>query len=154
MLKKVENIFAFEIKIAVAGYVLSALYELAHAPLFVFVDAPTVWHKIYYPLHCALGDLNPFMISYHVVAFWNRDLFWIKKRYFWAEIVVFTAIAVTYTVLAEIIYVQVKSAWSYKEIMPMVPVLGVGLTPFIQWMVVAPAALYFIHRLAGIKANE
>jgi len=75
-------------------------------------------------------------------------LFWIEKKYHWPEISIFTAIAVTYTMIAEIIYVQIKSAWAYKEIMPIIPYLGVGLTPFIQWMLVAPVALYIMHRLA------
>nr|MDQ6881210.1 hypothetical protein [Pseudomonadota bacterium] len=36
--------------------------------------------------------------------------------------------------------------WSYSVLMPVVPLLGVGLSPLLQWIVVPPAVLWLVRR--------
>jgi hypothetical protein len=41
-----------------------------------------------------------------------------------------------YTVFSEWLNVEIRRSWSYTEAMPLVPPLGTGLTPFLQWLIV------------------
>jgi len=48
-----KTLTLFELKFMLTAFVFSLLYELAHSPLYIFVDAPTVWRKLYYIVHCS-----------------------------------------------------------------------------------------------------
>jgi hypothetical protein len=39
--------------------------------------------------------------------------------------------------------------WSYNDLMPLVPIIGVGLLPFIQLALLVPAAIALTEKLSG-----
>jgi len=43
-------------------------------------------------------------------------------------------IGVAATVISERVNVYVLNSWAYNEGMPLIPLLKVGLTPFLQWV--------------------
>jgi hypothetical protein len=45
-------------------------------------------------------------------------------------------LGVGYTVFSEWLNVGIRQSWSYTEAMPVLPLFGTGLTPFLQWLVV------------------
>ena len=51
---------------------------------------------------------------------------------------IFTAVilGVGYTNLSECLNVQILRRWSYTAAMPVLPLIGTGLTPLFQWVVV------------------
>jgi hypothetical protein len=51
-----------------------------------------------------------------------------------------------YSVFSEWLNVPVRQSWSYTEAMPLLPPLGIGLTPFLQWLIVPGIALLFIRK--------
>jgi hypothetical protein len=53
-----------------------------------------------------------------------------------------------YTVFSEWLNVEVLRTWSYTALMPRVPLLGTGLSPLVQWVVV-PTATLVLFRLVG-----
>ena len=58
---------------------------------------------------------------------------------------VFTAIVlgVAYTILSEWLNVEIRRTWSYTAAMPVLPLIGTGLTPLLRWVVVP--GLAFCH---------
>jgi len=62
---------------------------------------------------------------------------------------VFTAIGlgVAYTIFSEWLNVEIRRSWSYTAAMPVLPWLGTGLTPLLQWVIVPGLALGVVaHR--------
>jgi hypothetical protein len=59
---------------------------------------------------------------------------------------VFTAIVLGagYTIFSEWLNVEIRRSWSYTAAMPVVPFLGTGLTPLLQWLIVPGLALAMI----------
>jgi hypothetical protein len=49
-------------------------------------------------------------------------------------------------------YSRANGRWSYTAAMPIVPVLGVGLWPFLQLPLLMPAALWVAVRWAGTRS--
>ncbi len=143
-------ILVFELKLAVIVYLLSVVYEILQMPLYANFGADTRLDKITSALHCALGDLNPFFLGWHIVALWRKELNWLGGKKL-ANIVALTLIAVAYTTVAEVVYLDIKQLWTYKPLMPRVPLLGIGLTPFIQWMVVVPVAVIILNKAQRVK---
>jgi hypothetical protein len=41
--------------------------------------------------------------------------------------------------------VQVFKTWEYDEMMPVVPLIGVGLTPFLQWIVIPSMTILLLR---------
>lgn len=49
-------------------------------------------------------------------------------------------IAVGYTVYSEWMNTTVRKTWQYSNLMPTLPLLGTGVSPFTQWLIVPSIA--------------
>ncbi len=133
-----KSIIFFEVKFMLVAFLFSLIYELAHSPLYIFVDAPTISRKLYYIVHCSFRDLAPFLIGYHITALVLKKWLWLYEKFTWRNVALFTFFAFVYTVLAELYHVHVLGSWEFKDAMPMVSLLGIGLTPFVQNLILPP----------------
>ena len=52
------------------------------------------------------------------------------------------AFGVGYTIYSEWLNISVRGSWTYSDLMPVVPVIGTGLAPLLQWFVVPTLALW------------
>ncbi len=59
-----------------------------------------------------------------------------------------------YTVFSEWLNVVVRQTWAYSDLMPVVPVIGTGLSPLLQWVVVPMLALHFARRAASAPGSH
>jgi hypothetical protein len=68
---------------------------------------------------------------------------------------VFTAIVLgaAYTVFSERLNVEIWRSWSYTAAMPVLPLLGTGLTPLLQWLVV-PGLAFAVSARQGRAARR
>ena len=57
-----------------------------------------------------------------------------------------------YTVFSEWLNVEIRQSWSYTEAMPLLPPLGTGLAPFLQWLAV-PGLAFVILPPPGAAAR-
>ncbi len=56
-------------------------------------------------------------------------------------------VSVGYTIFSEWRNTAVLASWAYSDLMPVVPLLGIGVSPLLQWIVVPTAALVLALRL-------
>jgi hypothetical protein len=111
------------------------VWEMAHLPLYtLWVDG--TWGEIAYAvLHCTAGDVMIagvcLLLSLAVVG---RNT-WPLQR-FGAVAAAAIILAVGYTIFSEWLNTEVRESWAYRDAMPRLPVLGTGLTPVLQWIVV------------------
>ena len=56
------------------------------------------------------------------------------------------ALGAAYTILSEWLNVQVRRSWTYTAAMPVVPWLGTGLAPLLQWLLVPGLAFAITAR--------
>jgi hypothetical protein len=111
------------------------LWELGHMPLYTLWVEGT-WGEIAYAvLHCTVGDVMIAGIFLLLsLAFIGRSA-WPRAR-FGAVALATILMALSYTVFSEWLNTEVRGSWAYREAMPRVPGLGIGLTPILQWIVV------------------
>ena len=55
-------------------------------------------------------------------------------------------LGIAYTNLSEWLNVQILRRWSYTAAMPVLPLVGTGLTPLLQWLIVPGIAFAIIAR--------
>lgn len=123
------------------------IWEIVHVPLYTLWQTGG-WGEIAYAvLHCTGGDVLIAASSLAVAWFLVGRSGWPQRDYRRVAIVMIV-IAVSYTVFSEWLNVEVRGSWTYRDLMPRLPLLGTGLTPLLQWVVV-PAAAFWRARRTG-----
>ncbi len=133
-----------ELQLLVLGLPLELLWETAQFPLYTIWHEGT-WSEILYGLvHCTLGDLLILLAAYWLIALFNQDRHWSRQAGL-ANIFLFTILGSTYTVYSEIVNVHIEGNWDYTGLMPIVPLLDIGGTPFLQWLLIPPLLLWLMR---------
>jgi hypothetical protein len=115
-------------------------------PLYTLWTTSTIWTKAFAIVHCALGDVVIAALALvAALTLIGSDAWPLRKfRKVLALTVVF---GVAYTIYSEGLNTTVRQSWAYSPLMPVLPLLGIGLSPLIQWRVVPLLALSLATRL-------
>ena len=132
--------------LALFAFGLHFVWEILHSPLYAGLAAGTHWEGIKCCLLAAGGDVLLTLTAYGAVAATARARLWLAEPR--AVLVVwFVATGLVATILIEHLSVHVWGRWSYGPAMPIV--LGVGLLPILQWIVLPPLTLWLARRHLG-----
>ena len=115
------------------------IWEAVQLPLYTVWATGTLRQQAFSVLHCTLGDAMIAGLSLLVALALFARASWPSTgvvRVFAASLV----IGVAYTFYSEWLNVGVRRSWAYSDLMPVVPVLGTGLAPLLQWLVVPTLA--------------
>lgn len=111
------------------------IWEFAHLPLYSIWLTGTPGELAFAAVHCTGGDilitLSTFMLS--LCLFGGGDWPRTQARRVFTGAVVF---GVAYTVFSEWLNIEVREAWAYRELMPVIPVIDAGLSPILQWILI------------------
>ncbi len=61
-------------------------------------------------------------------------------------VIAFLAIGLVITIVFEILATGPLNRWEYGELMPIVPLIGVGASPVAQWVILPLLQLWFVRR--------
>lgn len=120
-------------------------WEFAQLPLY------TVWHErgaaeiVFAAVHCTGGDLLIASTALLGALAIVGNGCWPHARF---RLVAATAVlgGLAYTVLSEWLNTEIRGNWAYTELMPTLPLVGVGISPFAQWIIVPVAAFWWARR--------
>lgn len=129
----------------VAIAVGNLVWEFAQLSLY------TIWHEgtpreiVFAAVHCTGGDLliaSTALLGALVMA---GDRRWPHARF---RLVAVLAVAsgLAYTVFSEWLNTEIRGTWAYTGWMPTLPLIGSGLAPFAQWLLVPSLALWWARR--------
>lgn len=120
------------------------VWEVAHLPLYVIWSSGTWRDLVFAVVHCTLGDVlisaACFAIALLVTGCGRFDR-WVRL---FPPILIL--LGVGYTVFSEWLNVAVRKSWAYAPAMPVLPGLGTGLSPLLQWLIVPALGLLFVSR--------
>ncbi len=98
-----------------------------------------------------LGDVGIGLLAYSCGAAAQRDGLWmLSARASGASAYLLVGIAVT--AVMEYAATGPLQRWSYAPEMPIVPVLGIGLSPLLQWLVVPSLVAWLTWRHLEVDA--
>lgn len=133
-----------EINIVIFGFLLNFVWEILQVPLFAEMKEKQHWDGVRVCTIATFGDIAILLIAYWLVAsFRGRD--WIVKTKGRA-VTSFVGISLVLSVLIEVVMTRYLHHYSYAPNMPIIPGIGVGLSPFLQWLTLPPLLLWFVHR--------
>ncbi|KPV39778.1 hypothetical protein AN478_10975 [Thiohalorhabdus denitrificans] len=138
------------------GLPLELLWEVAQFPLY------TVWHQaswgysLFALVHCTFGDLLILLGAFELSALALGSRRWLAEAplRFLVGAGLFIFLGAAYTVFSEIWNVQVRGNWAYTELMPLLPGLEVGATPFLQWVLIPPVLVGYLRILERAHAQS
>jgi hypothetical protein len=134
-----------ETNVAIFAFLLNLPWEFVQVPLFVGMPEAGHWQAILVCGRATLGDVGIALVAFGAVALAARSRAWVlaptPRR-----IGGFVAVGVLITVVLERLATGAQGRWAYAEAMPVVPLLGVGLSPLLQWIVLPPLVVWFVRR--------
>jgi hypothetical protein len=133
-----ETLRRFLVFIAVANLI----WEFAQMPLY------TLWYEgspgeiVFAAVHCTGGDLLIAGAALLLALLLGARPGWPQESY--RRVAAMTiGLALSYTVFSEWLNTEIRGSWAYSELMPVVPVLGAGLSPLAQWIVIPLTAFWW-----------
>ncbi len=123
---------------------LHLLWEMLQIPLYTVWQSGTINEIVFAVLHCTAGDVI-IAISTLVLALVllnKRD--WPQQTSMLIKTTVVAA-GLIYTMFSEYANLA-KGAWTYSDLMPLLPGLDVGLGPVLQWLIVPSISLWFAEK--------
>ncbi|OGP77043.1 MAG: hypothetical protein A2V86_15885 [Deltaproteobacteria bacterium RBG_16_49_23] len=142
-LKKHRFSQAPELSIFFLSFFLNFFWEVVQTYFYTMRDSPFS-AMLYGWIHCTLGD-----VVITLGSFWFIGVMRSKRRWFLdlgrVNFIGFIMVGILYLVFSETLNVSIWKSWSYNKLMPIIPYIKVGLTPFLQWIIVPPAVILLVR---------
>ena len=116
------------------------LWESIQLPLYTIAKNGSVATQAYAVIHCTLGDVLIAIVSFATAV----AVFRLTQRSERSVLLLAWALSISYTVFSEWFNTNIKLAWQYADLMP--TILGIGLSPLLQWLVVPPLSYLIAER--------
>jgi len=120
------------------------VWEAAQLPLYTLWRTGTRHEIVTALIHCTGGDILITTVTLAIACALAQQLRW--RAFGWRMIFTAIVLGVAYTILSEWLNVDIRRSWSYAPAMPVIPFLGTGLTPLLQWLIVPGLAFAVIAR--------
>lgn len=124
------------------------VWEFAHMPLFTLWETGSPGEIVFAALHCTAGDILVALsaLTASLLLFGTGQ--WPGQGY-WRVALPAIGIGLGYTLFSEWLNIEVREAWAYREVMPVVPLLNAGITPLAQWVILPSLAFWLAARGRG-----
>ena len=138
-----------EFNFLVFGVLLNYPWEFLQVPFFEGLAEAGHWNAI---ITCTRATLGDGLIM--LIAFWATTAIWRDRFWFMhptpRQTALFVAVGLLITLLLEHLATRSTTrdvlSWRYSDLMPIIPVLGIGLTPLLQWLIIPPIVAWFTRR--------
>ena len=135
-----------EVDLLVLSFLGHFTWEVLQAPLFANLSETDHFIGIAICLKATFGDLAIALAAFWCAAFIGKSRSWFASSGIGAPSAFF-AIGLLATIALEYISTEVTDRWAYDGVMPLLPVLGTGLSPILQWVFVPMLVLWYMRRL-------
>ena len=134
-----------ELNIVVFGFLLNFMWEIFQAPLFQGMKSKAHWDAILQCTRATGGDLIILLSAFWAGALIFRDHAWLAKARN-RIVFVFMGLAFMSATGTEMLMTRYLHHYRYGSAMPIVPLLGIGLSPFLQWIILPLLVVWFVRR--------
>jgi len=128
------------------------LWEIAHLPLYTVWQKGSAGETAFAVIHCTGGDVLIASTALLGALLLLGNARWPNERYL-AVAALALAAGLGYTIFSEWLNTTIRRSWTYTDLMPTVPAIGVGLSPLAQWIVI-PLAAFWLARRAGLDPMQ
>ena len=131
-------------KLAACAFLFNFAWEMLQGGLFVGMVERPAWEATAMCLQASLGDAAMILIAYGAVSLASRDPRWLVQG--GALRMAVYAVLAALQGLAMEWYSIGAGRWAYKEYLPVDPLIGIGLAPLLQWLLLPLLTLGIVRR--------
>lgn len=128
------------------AFLLHFVWEMLQVPAYRGMSDARHWDAVKLCLRATLGDVGLTLLAYGATAAASRRRWWLDSMTA-TTLGGFVAIGLVLTILLEALNVYALHRWAYALGSQMI--LGVGITPLVQWVVLPPLTLWLAWRHLG-----
>lgn len=127
------------------GFLLHFAWEMMQVPWFEGMTEASHGDVVWLCTRATVGDVVIALSAFWVACLAARDRHWIQQaRRKPFLVMLFTGVVMT--LAFEWLATGLLERWRYAEVMPVVPIIGVGLTPLLQWLLLPPLIVWLSRR--------
>lgn len=134
-----------ELNIVMFAFLLNFVWEFLQVPFFENMKDAPHWQAVKHCTVATIGDAAIMLIAYWCVAAFDRTRSWVLKPQP-RQIAGIAVVGVVISILLEILNTKFWDRWEYSSAMPVIPLLEIGAVPLLQWIVLPPLTVWFVHR--------
>ena len=139
----------FVITTILLAFLFNVSWEILQIPLYK--GGVYKWQHILFCVLASVADVVMVLLIYFGFAWIYKDALWIKNLNT-KRIILLMLIGGVGAVLSEIRHLSIGT-WSYADAMPLIPVVNVGLSPVLQFMIL-PILIYRLSFKMVVKKME
>jgi len=140
-----------EFSVLIFSFLLNLAWELWQVPFFHGMADQPHWLGVKACTQATFGDAGIALAAFWVTALIARSRTWILRRSR-SDIAVFIGVGLVATIAFETLATGALERWAYSDAMPRLPVVGTGLLPVIQWLVIPPLVVWLVSRQIGARS--
>lgn len=140
-----------ELPVAFFSFVLHFVWEFVQVPTYAGMAEMPHWEAIKLCMSATFGDVGFALTAFWVASLAARRRGWILRPTR-VPSTIFVGVGILLTVGFEYYYTSISLRWTYSDLMPLVPPLGTGLSPLLQWLVIPILVIWLTRRhLLGVN---
>lgn len=136
-----------ELYLAAVAFFLHFAWEMWQIPFFEGMSAATHWDGVVRCTRATVGDVVITLIAFQSAAWAGPG-----RRWFLAPsrrtVGTFLSVGLVITLGLEELSTGILARWKYSSLMPVLPVIGTGIVPLLQWVVAPLITLATLRKLA------
>jgi len=127
------------------GFMSNFIWEMLQMPFFSFSEKLSLGEINDACLQASIGDALMLVIMFWIVSALLKSRDWIFHLTPY-RIGLFLLLGILMTVIFEYLATGLLDRWVYGSSMPIIPLIGTGVIPIMQWLVIPPFVLWLIKR--------
>lgn len=151
LLRKTENKKSFKhfiFAVLLFAFLFNTAWEISQIPLYN--EGVYSLSHILFCVLASVADAIMVLLIYFGFSFIYKNPLWVKKMAL-SKIILLIVTGGIGAVLAETRHLSIQT-WSYATTMPIIPVVNVGLSPVLQFMIL-PLLIYWVAFKLAVRDN-
>ena len=133
-----------ETNVVLFAFLLNLPWEMWQIPLFKGTSSLAHGDGVILCTRAAAGDAVIALLAFWLIArVRTRD--WIRRPSA-VTLGAFVAVGLVATIALEYWATRIGARWEYAAAMPRLPLLGTGLAPLLQWLLIPPLVVWLVRR--------
>jgi len=129
------------ITMSLLAFILNFFWEVAQGPLYKGFEYD--WLHISFCMLASIADMLMVLILLFAFGLIYKNVYWINSMDLKKSLLL-VFVGFSGAILAEVFYTM-RGDWSYTDTMPLLPVVEVGVSPVLQFMIL-PWLIYSINK--------
>lgn len=134
-----------ELPVAYFSFALHFVWEFVQVPTYAGMAELPHWEAIKLCTAATFGDVGMALTAFWLASLAARRRDWILQPTR-IPVAISVAVGIALTVGFEYYYTNISLRWTYSDLMPLVPPLGTGLGPLLQWIVIPLIVIWLTRR--------